>query len=308
MPIMSWGPFTFSSGWTPQDIQGPERQSLVAEHQVPGKEGGVVEYLGSKQPTYQLRGFLAPRELVSDNAGAILSGTSYIGLNTDDARDTILNLRGSGAQLLRIESTLILSGLRIMYENGFFYATNITFGYEAGHSYPYYPYTIDLKGASTKTYGNSSGTNTLTSNSGVFFSGYIRDILQTSGLALGELVQGMGLYVDSVASGNAKVAMYTAAGALKTQSASQAVHSGWNYFPLRPSFTTTSGTTYVLAFKGDAANSSGFNIRYGDFVNSSGASSFKSGITYSDDFPDPYALGAFSSVSGLSWNLVFVVT
>src|ERR1700720_4778049 len=97
VPMVSWGPVTFTSGWAPKKIDGPKRTNYVQEHEVPGREGGIIEYVGSKQPTYKLQGFLTPNpDQYGGVAVAILSGQGYYGTGADGAMQYLLGLRGSG--------------------------------------------------------------------------------------------------------------------------------------------------------------------------------------------------------------------
>lgn len=302
MPRIILGSFVFVSGdvisqaaqwgYPPTRITGPFRESHVVEHVVPALEGGVTEYLGSRQSTYRIEGFLAPRDdtnppLTTSPAGSVLSGAGFVAVNADEAKDFLQGLR-SGAQLLTIESTasgLSNQPIQVYYEHDFFMVTSMTFGFEAGRAYPYYPYTIELLRHFKRTYGQSSGLTAAAAEAdGTYFSGYIRgwDLASASGSPKGETLVGIGLYSPSAASGNAKVAVYDAS-TLRTQSASQPVKSGWNYFPLRPTFTTVSGTVYTLAFKGDATSTSGFTV--GSRTGAAGDQTYVSGVTYSDAFP-----------------------
>lgn len=335
MPIFRLGPFSFSGlggqsgSYDPQAIEGPAVDSYVAEHQVPGREGGIVEYLGSRQPSYTIRGFITPRDKSTDNAGVIFSGPgTAIALNAEATKDTLLKLKGSGALLVQIESTYTnVSGYRILYENDFFFIQQLTFGYEAGKGYPYYPYTMVLHRASPKTYGNSSGIATY-APTGTYFSGFIRLMQLRSGAwAVGETINSLGFYAQSVASGNAKMAVYPDIGvgtvAPVAQSLSQPVNSGWNYFPIRPSFITTSGHQYHIAIKSDTTNSLGWQLQTTESNHGvsdpnpqvSGSESFISGslaTPYSADFPTTPAgllfpnANAWVSVSGNAFKMVMV--
>ena len=329
MPIIQFGPLVLSSGstlqsgqgWPPQTIDGPSKQGYVVEHQVPGAEGGIVEYMGSAQRTITLRGFLAPREIITDGAATFLSGSSYYVVAVDTAKELLAGLRGSGAHALKIESTYSnYSGYAIFYENDVFYITDLTFGYEPGHAYPFYPYTINLKRTANKSYGNSSGVATY-APTGTYFSGYTRIWRLRSGAwPVGETINTIALYAQSVASGNAKVAVYRdfgGAGSLAplAQSASQPITSGWNYFPLNPSFVTISGNQHEIAIKSDADSSLGWQLQTTESTMAggdpnpqcSGAESFVSGTTYSTVFPDPYVTDAFTHVSGNCFKSVIIV-
>ena len=313
MPQYQFGPyqFTFSganSGYGPTKIDGPDRTAYVIEHQIPAKEGGVVEYLGSQQSLYQWKGFIAPPQdgPYDGTAAFYLSGSYWVGLNTDDAKDTLVSLRGSGAQVLKIESTYSNeSGYQRWYSNGFFVLEKATMAFEAGHTYPYYPYGIAFHGASPGTYGNSSGTTTFGNVAGHYLSGYIWAWHLVSGLPLGEPINTLGVYIQSVASGNITLGVYDVNVALQAQSASQAVHSGWNYFPIQPGFTSKSGATYWLAIMGDATGHSGYSIATN---NTSGGTTFsvQSGIVYASGFPQTFAPGTFAAISGFNLNLVMV--
>lgn len=282
MPLFSYGPyqFTFSgatSGYAPTKVQGPGRSMYVIEHQIPAREGGIVEYLGSEQSKYTWKGFFSPPQdgPYNGTAGYLLSGTQYIPQNADQAMNAVFQLRGSGANLLYIESTYSNeSGYMRSYENGFFVLEKATFAFEAGHTYPYYPYTIDFRGISPTMYGNSSGSASFAPTD-KYYSGYVfvwsvsRNGPTSGATTNGEVINTLGIFVNAVASGNAKVAIYSGAdfpsAVLTAQSAAQPVHSGWNYFPLRPSFQSTSGATVIYAFAGDATNSSGFIVAQTDY-------------------------------------------
>ena len=160
--------------------------------------------------------------------------------------------------------------------------------------------------ASTKTYGQSSGIETYNPLTGGYMSGYIRSCIIQSGHPLGELVIGLGVNIMAVASGNAKVAIYNSGRALQAESATQTVHSGWNYFAVNPSFITVSGSRYEFAIKGDAANVSGWVMRQQTLSTNSGQSSVMSGEPYADAFPSTLAPGTLSRVSGLVYDLVMV--
>ena len=327
MPIFRLGPFSFSGlggqsgSYDPQAIEGPAADSYVAEHQVPGREGGIVEYLGSRQPSYTIRGFITPRDKSTDNAGVIFSGPgTAIALNAEATKDTLLKLKGSGALLVQIESTYTnVSGYRILYENDFFFIQQLTFGYEAGKGYPYYPYTMVLHRASPKTYGNSSGIASY-NPTGTWFSGYIRMFRLRSGAwPLGETINSLGFYAQSIASGNAKMGIYPDFGGgdpltLQAETLSQPINSGWNYFPIRPSFITTSGVRYNIAIKSDSTGIGGWQLQTTESnmgvsdpnPQCSGAESFVSGVTYSANFPSPYVTDSFTHVSGNCFKMVIV--
>lgn len=316
-----FGPFAFTfsgtfSGNPPIDIKGPDRASYVVEHQIPAREGGIVEYVGSQQPTYQIRGFLSPSQDGPFNGTStlVLSGTSYITLNADDSLSTLRGLRGSGAQVLTIEST----NAGQLYENGLFFISKATFGFEAGRSYPYYPYTLDLKGSSAATYGNSSGSSNFVGYPPGHLlgavSGYIFmwQMAGGSGATRGEVINTLAINILSASSGNVKVAVYSGSffsgAALVAQSAPQAVRSGLNYFPIRPSFTSKSGYAYILAFAGDAISNSGYTLGFTDNTGVNPDSSVQSGIGFSSAFPATLVplSGAAAGVSGQQLDIFMV--
>lgn len=305
MPLIELGPISFSGLTPPRIIGGPIREHYIVEHQVPGAEGGVVERLGSRQPRYQLQGFLAPLNSPGDSAIIILSGTAYIARNPDDAQSDLRKIGGSGAMLLRVESTYSqLSGYAINYLYDFVYINQVNLAYEAGKVYPYYPYTIDLHGATPKTYGNSSGDSDWTFG----MSGYIRAwrLNITDARPRGEYINTLGVQFDAVTSGNAKLAIYDVVNALKAESTSHAITSGWNYFPIKPGFQAESGVTYKLAIKGDwlsGANQQDMKY-YGGDTNTSGGEQFMSGISYSANFPATFSPS--TDVSGRTFNIVMV--
>lgn len=309
-----FGPFVFSSGYNPTHIGGPQRDTHLVEHQVPGAEGGVTEYVGSMQPKYQIRGFLAPNtEVFNGTAGAVLSGAGYVAINADDSLAFLTGLRGSGANLLRIESTSSnYSGYAVLYENDFFYMDKVTFAQEAGRTYPYYPYSIELRRASTRTYGQSSGTTQFSLGSRAYFSGYAAAFTWRSGFYQGGLVIGLGFYAVTVSSGSARMAIYNMSGpqgttqGLVAQTASQGVTSGWNYFPIRPILLTmNSGNFYSIGLMSNIGGDSGFTTRMIDVAGSSGTSSYQSGVIYNSGFPDPLVAGN-SLVSGIQFNGLMV--
>ena len=293
----------------------------VVEHQIPAREGGIVEYLGSQQSTYNLRGFIVQQETGGSTAALVLSGNAYVAVNADDAKDFLKLLRGSGSQLLLIESTYSMgSGYQTLYENGFFQIEKVTFALEAGRGYPYYPYALDLHGTTPKTYGNSSGAGTvLNIGVGNYYSGYIgawQLAGPTSGSPQGEVINTIGIYVSTVSSGNLKVAVYSGqtvtsgiitGATLTAQSAPQAVHSGWNYFPIRPSFQTASGASYLLAMAGDATNQSGFVVAKfdGGAINGTGAQAYLSGQSFASAFPAAFNSGVIQTDN--HFNIVLVV-
>ena len=269
---------------------------------MPGAEGGITEYLGHPQRSTQLRGFLTHSDL--DVAGAIWSGALWMPMNADQMKDHLLNIQVSGPQLLKIESTLSpISGQQIFYANEFYHIQNVTFGYEAGHLYPYYPYTLDLHRARTRNYGNSSGVGAL--GSPIRGSGYVQNFELRSGRPQGEFVVGMALYAAAADSGvTGRVGVYSALN-LVAQSHSSPINSGWNYFPVRPTFRTVSGTIYQLAFKTDATTLGQFNIG-GIDIPTELTTGFQSGV-FSSGFPLTYAPGTFDVVSGYQYA-VYMVT
>ncbi len=312
MPRVEWGPYIFASGtfgYAPQGITGPKKDIFVVEHSVPGRETGVVDYMGSRDPGYAFKGFLSPPMDGPGNAaaGRVLSGTSYIGITSDDAKDFLFRVRGSGPNLLRIESPhAVVSGFAILYENDFFYNSKTSIAYEPGRTYPYYPYAIDFVHATMAFFGQNSGVTTFSGDSVGYFSGFARYSLLESGAwgtPLGRPLIALSLYVKTVASGNARMALYEIGQTLAAQSASQAVHSGWNYFPLRPSFTPSSGSSYYIAFAGDAVNASGFTVLYVDYLSGGQSSFIQSGLIYSSGFPSSVTL---AWKSGYFYNVQLV--
>ncbi len=319
-PLVSWGPATFIGsgvgGYAPTKIAGPVRANHIVEHEVPAREGGVIEYLGSKQPTYQLKGFLAPtpETIQSGVSLSVLSGQLYYGLGPDDSLHYLQGLRGSGAQLLRLESVWSNTGNGpILYENDFFYATNMTFGMEAGRGYPYYPYGIDLMRASYATWGNTSGTTTLGNDaggatSGAYLSGYYRAYTYEITRAV-SAAMGLGFYalaVHGTYHAQMAIAGITSGGPYLATTASQVVNSGFNYFPLNPSVTLTSGTTYNIVIGSDAPNNGAWALAYTD-AGATGLSSLQSGIAYSLGFGAGFLPGSYSDISGYALD-IFVVT
>ena len=319
MPRVLLGPFVFASGsvfgqspqygWPPTNIDGPRLSHYVVEHRVPGAEGGPVERLGSTRSTYRLEGFLQPRDdtanppLLTAPAGSVLSGTGYVTVNTDQAKQFLLGLR-SGTQLFLVESTAGVSPqvTNLIYENDFFFITDMSWTYPAGHGYPFYRYSIQLHQGKV-TYGNSSGTLEDGVSGSVYYSGFMRGWRLISGGPNGESLAGVGVFLTSQASGSLRLAVYDQTDlALKTQTETRQAISGWNYFALRPSFTTTSGGVYRLLFKGNVANTSGFVVRYrtaggGDELNYSGQ-------PFADAWPDPWPTA--SSGGPKNWDLVMV--
>jgi hypothetical protein len=285
-PEVSLGPLTFTSGYAPKAIDGPKRDMHLLEHEIPGREGGIVEYLGSNQPTYRLQGFFAPlNDVFNGPSASVLSGAAYVPVTPDAAAAYLMGLRGSGVLLLQVESTWSqYSGYSVWYDQDFYYIKSVNVAMEAGKGYPYYPYTIDLLRASTLTYGNSSGTNVWTGTSGGYLSGFVFAWYQSSGWAKGETINTMGVYVAAVSSGSLRVAIYDHVGpTLQAQSAVAPAASGWNYFPLQPSFTTTSGTGYYLAVMGDQPSALTLEL-----LVASGAASipvFISGTPFLSGFP-----------------------
>ena len=312
MPLVSLGPFTFSSGWNPTKIDGPKRDSYLVEHAIPGREGGIPEYLGSPQPTWQLKGFLAPNpDAPTGVAGAQLSGSGYVGLSPDSAMNYLKNLRGSGVSLLKIESTYsMMSGVQVFYENDFYYVSKMTFGLEAGRGFPYYPYGIDLKRASYRTFGNNSGTTvwpgTLVSGN---VAGYLSGYMIAYNLPAGSgaptttaLLVGIGVYALAAASGNIQLGIYQTA-SLQAQSAVQPITSGWNYFPVNPSFTVSSGTVYTLALIGTSTGASGWVLAC---AAETGFSQYiASGRSFTSGFPATQPT-TFPNASGYALDIVMV--
>lgn len=305
MSVVSLGPVVFSSGWNPQLIEGPSDEPYVVEHRVPNRVGGHIEYVGKRLSNYQIIGFIAPNgNLNESQAVALVSGGGLMTRNADQAKDFLLGMRGSGVHVLNVESTLELSGNRLMYEADLFAIMSETFVFEPGHSYPYYPFTIDLKRANYNTYGNSSGNSDWVNG----LSGFIRSWrLPFPSAPKEETINALGFYAGEIFSGagQAKLAVYNSADALQAQTASQIVHSGWNYFPIHPSFAATSGHDFKLAMKGN--NISGLlfgfwiNFSAGDAA-TSGREEFMSGVVYSDAFPATYTPSA--SVSGQTLRIV----
>jgi len=275
MPQFRYGPIdiTFSgtgnfSGNPPTQVKGPDRDMYQIEHQIPAREGGIMEYLGSKQPTYQIKGFVSPSQDGPFNGTSmmLLSGTGYVPQNADDSKQDLFLLRGSGANILLIESTASMqSGYQQFYENGFFLIEKSTFGFEAGHTYPYYPYSIDFHGASPSYLNGFSGGTTvwpgMSLAGGGYVSGFMLTFFNVGAMTLNATVNTIGVYVLSVSSGSMAVGVYNGiTDSLAAQSAPQLVHSGWNWFPLRPSYTTASGRNDVFGILGTATNSSGLTI------------------------------------------------
>lgn len=303
MPLVAWGPASLSSGYNPTKIDGPDRQGYVIEHQIPSREGGIVEYLGSKQPAYKLKGFLAPTpETAAGTAIAVLSGYGYASLGPDDAVHYLQGLRGSGAQLLRLESVWSnYSGYPVMYENDFFYAQSMTFGLQAGYGYPYYPYSLDLIRASYSTYGNSSGTSTLANDptgpaSGAYLSGFIRayTYFQANGFPKTSTLIGMGFYalaVHGAYNATLAIAGITSGGPILAYTPSQPVVSGFNYFPLTwvSGNTLNSGVSYNFCIQSDASTNGAFALGYTD-AGATELSSLQSGQVYSKTLI-PWAAG-----------------
>lgn len=315
LPLAQLGPYIFSSGATnPKAIDGQKRTNYVREHEIPGSEGGQIEYVGSQQPTYRLQGFFAPLGDVLTSggiAGAVVSGQSTVSLSPEGSISYFVGQKGSGAQLLQLESTWSRqSGNMVLYENDFFYISNETFAIEKERGYPYYPYTLDLMRASWKSYGQSSGVATFPGVSGVYLSGYTYFWTQSGGFAQGETIIGLGVYASTVASGNAAVALFSGSAAptfhLIVASASQMVHSGWNYFPLNPSFTTKSGQSYTFGFIGDATNTSGYTLAILDAAGTSGTQSNLNGAIFANGFSAGYSPTNID-VSGIQFNQVAIV-
>ena len=317
LPLAQLGPFIFSSGATnPAKIDGQKRTNYVIEHEVPGAEGGQIEYVGSQQPTYRLQGFFAPLGDVLTSggiAGAVVSGQSTVALSPEGSISYFVGQKGSGAQLLQLESTWSRqSGNMVLYENDFFYISNETFAIEKERGYPYYPYTLDLMRASWKSYGQSSGLSSVfPSVSGFYFSGYAYTWQQQAGFAQGETIIGLGVYVVTVSSGNARLALlsgnYQANVNTVIATASQQVHSGWNYFPVNPSYTTTSGQYYQLGFMGDATNTSGYTVGILDTAATSGTATVNPNQNFSTGWLTGLSPAAGNiNASGIQLALIFV--
>jgi hypothetical protein len=122
-------------------------------------------------------------------------------------------------------------------------------------------------------------------------------------------VIGLGVYIPTVASGHARLAIYSGLVTFKlvAASASQNVHSGWNYFPINPSFRAVSGqNTYSLALMGDVSNTSGYTLLQND---TSGGVTFTydTGYAFASGFPASWS-PTFPGVSGNNPNLVMVVS
>jgi hypothetical protein len=317
LPLAQLGPYVFSSGASnPKAMDGQKRTNYVIEHEVPGAEGGQIEYVGSQQPTYRLQGFFAPLNdsLTSGGvAGFVISGQSGVTLSPEGSISYFVGQKGSGAQLLQLESTWSRqSGNMVLYENDFFYLTDETFAIEKERAYPYYPYTLDLMRATWKSYGQSSGISSVfPSVSGFYFSGYAYTWQQQAGFAQGETIIGLGVYVPTVASGNARVALFSGNYQSNVNtviaSAAQRVHSGWNYFPVNPSYTTTSGQYYVLGFMGDATNTSGFTVGILDTAGTSGTSTPAPNQDFTLGFPTGLSPAApLIDSSGIQIALIFI--
>ena len=311
------GPFRFST-YNPQVIAGPNREAYIVTHQVPGKEGGIVEYLGLAPKDYTIRGFLTPRQILTDASASILSGVAVVNLTSDDAKDALIGLQGSGALLLKFESTYSnYSGYPVLFENDFFFIRNLNFGLEAGKIYPYYPYTLGLQRATPRLFG-FSGITADWNPTGMYFSGYIIgvtnnliDNLKTSG----NTVNSLGFYASAINSGNAKMALYRqvgATGSLLVETASQAVHSGWNWFPVNPSHQTSAGVSnYTLCIKSDAAGVGAWTVRGRDSsvdANNANTQSYQSGVSYGPAFPSTFQPGTFASASGFGMSLQMVAS
>jgi hypothetical protein len=313
MPQFRYGgyDFTFSgaySGYGPKEIRGPDRTSFVVEHQIPAREGGVIEYLGSQQSTYQWKGFIVQSENSSGIAALVLSGNSYIAVNADDAKDFIKAMRGSGVQLMLIESTYSNgSGYQNFYEQGFFQIEKVTLALEAGRSYPYYPYGIDFRGVTPTVHGNTSASVSLTTPiSGNYFSGYITVIFMNSGYALSETLNTLGFFAQTIASGNAKMAFYASNDLLLAQTAPTAIHSGWNYLPIRPSTSGLSGDVARIAIKSDSSSISGWTLATVDTTNTIIAFNGEvSGQAYTAAWPASLS-GQYIGKSGFAHVLVAV--
>ena len=310
-PEVSLGPLTFTSGYAPKAIDGPKREMYVLEHEIPGLEGGIVEYLGSRQPTYRLQGFFAPlNDVFNGPSASVLSGAAYVPVTPDAAAAYLMGLRGSGVLLLQVESTWSqYSGYSVWYDQDFYYIKSVNVAMEAGKGYPYYPYTIDLLRASTTMYGNTSGVTPFApvsgATSGAYFSGYVIGWFLPSGAGSpqGETIKTLGVYAATVASGSLAMAVYTHSGAMLGQSALQAVASGWNYFPLNPAFATTSGAGYYFALMGSATSASGYSLLSDS---SNGTYSFQSGVPLTSGFPTIFSPQLFSFVASYNLDTVMV--
>jgi len=84
MPLVSWGPVVFSSGYAPTKIDGPKRQAYVIEHQIPAREGGVVERLGSSQPQIKNQGFYPSGDVFKAQMTSLLNTTQAFSIPSAD--------------------------------------------------------------------------------------------------------------------------------------------------------------------------------------------------------------------------------
>jgi len=311
--IVTLGVFAFTSGFAPTGLN-PTRDIHTVEHGVPGADGGVTENIGSKQPVYQIRGFLAPHgDAMNDHAGGLLSGQGYSSQSADQSKQLLDNL-GSGdiAQLFKVESNSSpVSGVPVYFEENFFLIKNFSVSMVGGVEYPYYPYSFSLMQHKPKTVGNSSGLTRMVF-SGQYFSGYIHswEIKGTSGVNTNRRVAGLGLYATSAASGNVKLAIYdnVADANFLAQSLPMAIHSGWNYAPVNPTVSIVSGQDYQLAFKGDIISTSGYTVGGREEGGSADRGSFQSGEAYASAWPTKLHSGSntFELVSGRLFSMVIV--
>lgn len=294
------GPLNISSGILPTNILGPSQDNYVVEHLTPQKLNPHMEYIGFRQPRQQIRGFFAPTGDARDSpAGGILSGAGFFVADADDMREELINMRASGLQLLRIRSA---DGSGHIYNNEWYCITNISMAFAAAKAYPYYPYTINLLRATPRAFGNNSGTADWTAG----FSGFIRSWQLVSGQTTIEYdVVGLGMLVDIVTSGNAKMAVYDSGNALVVETSVQVVYSGWNFWQLRPGFTAVSGHQYKIAVKADIESGNAFHMQYlATSIGSSGREQSESGITFSDNFPTTYT--PLTAVSGRAFTTLMV--
>ena len=294
------GPLNISSGILPTDILGPSQDNYVIEHTTPQKLNPHLEYVGFKQPRQQIRGFFAPTfNSKNSNAGAILSGGGFVGSNADEMRTELINMRASGLQLLRIRSA---DGSGHIYNNEWYCITNISMAFAAAKAYPYYPYTINLLRATPRAFGNNSGTLDWTAG----FSGFIRTWQLLSGQTpIGYDVVGLGMLVDIVTSGNAKMAVYDSGNSLVVETSVQVVYSGWNYWQLKPGFTAVSGHQYKIAVKADIRSGNAFHMQYqAAAADSSGREQSQSGIPFVNPFPNTYV--PLAVVSGRRFTTLMV--
>lgn len=324
MPTIQLGPFVFTDAdftsgltttWAPAAVEGPLRSTYVIEHSTPNAEGGPVEYLGSRQSTIQLRGFLTNFPTVLSGAGAVVSGpltAPSFAMDADTARDFLLGLR-SGAQIVRIESNASpVSGIARWYVNDFYFITNIQIGYERGRAYPYYPYTIELRQANTSgrsyTESGSVTSNNIPTIAGNYLSGYLWGNYLSGYRPKGETLVGIGVFLNSATSGRLRLAVYDGTDdSFQVGTHRQTVHSGWNWFPLRPTFTTVSGRAYWLAIMGSAADTSGFTVARGTTATNAGFSR-QSGLGFETGlWPATLAFGTLSGSQPWSIGISMVV-